>query len=100
MLVKVHAISLNREFQERSRLGARGQTADVCVFLSSSQLFTTAIGFKAMSSLPFSLQQKKPCVSESDLSGVVAGGNLEGTGLALGDEVFGIIPFDQVSVIS
>lgn len=49
-----------------------------------------------MSQMPFSLQQKRPCVSESDLSGVVAGGNLEGTGFAEGDEVFGIIPFDQV----
>lgn len=49
-----------------------------------------------MSTLPFSLQQKKPAVPEADVGGIVAGGNLEGSGLSLGDEIIAFVPFDTV----
>jgi translation initiation factor 2 gamma subunit (eIF-2gamma) len=39
---------------------------------------------------------KKPGIPESDFSGVVAGGNLQGTDLKVGEEVYGIVPADWV----
>ncbi|GAA5898782.1 hypothetical protein JCM8208_005394 [Rhodotorula glutinis] len=52
---------------------------------------------KTMGMAPMKYMQRVPCVPESDFSGVVAGGSLDGTDLKLGDEVFGIIPA-QVSM--
>lgn len=42
-----------------------------------------------MSTAPLRWMTKVPGVPESDFAGLVAGGNLEGTGLKVGDEVFG-----------
>lgn len=39
---------------------------------------------------------KTPAIPESDFSGVVAGGNLSGTGFEIGDEVFGIVTAEEV----
>lgn len=49
-----------------------------------------------MSVWPMTLGQKKPSTPEYDVAGTVAGGALEGTGFALGDEVFGQVPADKV----
>ena len=49
------------------------------------------VGYKVISDMP-SLVTKKPGVPEQDYSGVVAGGDLSGTSLKVGDEVFGTIP--------
>lgn len=66
ILVKVHAASLN------------------------------PIGWQTMTTFPLTLLQKKPAVPGSDFSGVVEGGDLEGSGFKVGDEVFGIVPYDDV----
>lgn len=55
------------------------------------------VHWKTMGVAPMKYMQRVPCVPESDFSGVVAGGSLDGTDLKLGDEVFGIIPA-QVSM--
>lgn len=52
-----------------------------------------------MSLFPISLSHVKPATPEFDLAGVVAGGELDGTGFSLGDEVFGIVPTEIVCVI-
>jgi hypothetical protein len=49
-----------------------------------------------MSTPPISWGQKKPCVPEADVSGIIAGGELEGTGFSMRDEVFGIVPYDTM----
>lgn len=49
-----------------------------------------------MSQAPLSWGQKKPAVPEADVSGIVAGGELEGTPFKIGDEVFGIVPYDTM----
>ncbi|GAA5824063.1 hypothetical protein JCM11251_001506 [Rhodosporidiobolus azoricus] len=66
VLVKVHAASLN------------------------------PVGWKAMSLIPIKWMQKTPSVPEHDFAGVVEGGELEGTGLKVGDSVFGIVPAESV----
>lgn len=53
-----------------------------------------------MSMPPLSYLHTTPATPESDFSGEVAGGHLEGTGFALGDEVFGITPADTVCVLA
>ncbi|GAA5928890.1 NAD(P)-dependent alcohol dehydrogenase [Sporobolomyces koalae] len=60
ILVKVHAVSLN------------------------------PVGWKTMGVAPLCWVQKTPCVPESDVSGTIVNGNLEGTDLKVGDAVFGI----------
>ncbi|BGP40067.1 hypothetical protein JCM10449v2_004025 [Rhodotorula kratochvilovae] len=50
------------------------------------------VGWKAISMAPVKYMQRVPAVPEHDFAGVVAGGNLDGTGLKEGDEVFGIAP--------
>lgn len=45
-----------------------------------------------MFAFPIKFLQKIPGVPESEFSGEIAGGKLDGTGFALGDEVFGILP--------
>ncbi|GAA6027124.1 hypothetical protein JCM8097_002410 [Rhodosporidiobolus ruineniae] len=65
ILVKVHAASLN------------------------------PVGWKAMGMPPVSWLQKVPAVPESDFSGVVEGGDLAGSGLSVGDEVFGLVPAEK-----
>lgn len=37
---------------------------------------------------------KTPAVPEFDFSGVIAGGTLDGTGYVIGQEVFGVSPFE------
>lgn len=49
------------------------------------------VGYKVMSEMP-SLAVKHPGVPEQDYAGTVAGGDLTGTDLKIGDEVFGTIP--------
>ncbi|GJN89375.1 hypothetical protein Rhopal_002355-T1 [Rhodotorula paludigena] len=66
VLVKVHAASLN------------------------------PIGFKSMGVAPIKWGQKVPAIPECDFSGTVAGGDLSGTGLQVGDAVFGIVPAQSV----
>ncbi|SCV74384.1 BQ2448_6816 [Microbotryum intermedium] len=66
VLVKIHAVSLN------------------------------PIGWKGMGVFPISALQKVPSIPEADLSGTISGGNLEGTGFALGDAVFGQIPYADI----
>lgn len=56
------------------------------------------VGYKMMSLPPLCWFQKTPCVPESDVSGTIVEGNLEGTDLKVGDEVFGIKPAGQMSV--
>ncbi|GAA5851724.1 hypothetical protein JCM9279_004384 [Rhodotorula babjevae] len=53
---------------------------------------TNPIGYKTMSSVPFRYMQTTPAVPEHDFSGVVEGGELDDSGLQLGDEVFGMVP--------
>jgi translation initiation factor 2 gamma subunit (eIF-2gamma) len=43
-----------------------------------------------------SFSTKKPGIPEYDFSGVVAGGDLQGTDLKKGDQVYGIVPTDFV----
>lgn len=45
---------------------------------------------------PIKWIQKKPAVPECDVAGMVVGGNLQGTGVAIGDEVFGLVPGEDV----
>ncbi|SCZ98587.1 BZ3500_MvSof-1268-A1-R1_Chr3-1g05482 [Microbotryum saponariae] len=54
------------------------------------------IGWKGMGVFPISALQKVPSVPEADLAGTIAGGNLEGSGFALGDAVFGQIPYGDI----
>ena len=54
------------------------------------------VGYKVMSDMP-SFVTKHPAVPEQDYSGVVAGGDLSGTNLKVGDEVFGTIPVGKVT---
>ncbi|GAA6015355.1 hypothetical protein JCM10207_008960 [Rhodosporidiobolus poonsookiae] len=54
------------------------------------------VGWKAMSVPPLSWGQKVPAVPESDFSGIIEDGDLTGTGLSKGDEVFGIVTADSV----
>ncbi|GAA5977838.1 hypothetical protein JCM11641_006087 [Rhodosporidiobolus odoratus] len=54
------------------------------------------VGWKAMGMPPISWMQKAPAIPESDISGVVEGGDLSGTGLEVGDAVFGIVPADSI----
>ncbi|BGP16155.1 hypothetical protein JCM10213_006090 [Rhodosporidiobolus nylandii] len=54
------------------------------------------VGWKMMSMAPLKYLTKVPAVPESDFSGVVEGGDLEGTGLQVGDAVFGIVPAESV----
>lgn len=54
------------------------------------------IGYKTISVPPFSYLQKKPACPESDFSGIVRGGKLEGTQFKQGDEVFGIRPAEKI----
>lgn len=49
-----------------------------------------------MSVPPLSWMQKTPCVPESDVSGIIVEGDLSGTDLQVGDEVFGIVPAENV----
>lgn len=49
------------------------------------------VGYKTMSEMP-SLFVKHPGVPEQDYAGTVAGGDLSGSDLKIGDEVFGTIP--------
>jgi hypothetical protein len=49
-----------------------------------------------MTKSPLSLLMKTPAIPESDFSGVVVGGAVEGTGFNLGQEVFGIVPGNDV----
>ena len=49
-----------------------------------------------MGNAPFKWMQKKPAVPEMDLAGTVVGGQLEGSGFAEGDAVFGMINLDVV----
>lgn len=51
-------------------------------------------GWKAFSVPPLSFVHKTPAVPEFDFSGVIAGGTLDGTGYVMGQEVFGISPFE------
>lgn len=43
---------------------------------------------------------KKPGVPEQDFSGTIAGGDLEGTGFKVGDEVFGALPVRFFSILN
>lgn len=54
------------------------------------------VGWKTMSTFPMTWMMKKPAVPEADVSGVVAGGDLVDSGFKIGDEVFGMIPYDTV----
>lgn len=44
-----------------------------------------------MSLRPLRYMHKRPAVPESDFAGIVAGGDLTGTDLKLGDKVFGCV---------
>lgn len=55
------------------------------------------IGYKSMYVAPLKFSQKVPSVPEQDVAGVVEGGDLEGTGLKLGDEVFGLLPIQETN---
>ncbi|KII87727.1 hypothetical protein PLICRDRAFT_699266 [Plicaturopsis crispa FD-325 SS-3] len=52
------------------------------------------VGWKSMSAPPLSWLHARPgaSVPEFDFSGIVAGGDLRGTGFDVGDEVFGTLP--------
>ncbi|SGY45050.1 BQ5605_C001g00239 [Microbotryum silenes-dioicae] len=81
VLIKIHAASLNRcDHQD----GLRGES------------WGTAIAWKGMGVFPISALQKVPSIPEADLAGTIAGGNLEGSGFALGDAVFGQIPYGDI----
>ncbi|KDE08379.1 hypothetical protein MVLG_01417 [Microbotryum lychnidis-dioicae p1A1 Lamole] len=54
------------------------------------------IAWKGMGVFPISALQKVPSIPEADLAGTIAGGNLEGSGFALGDAVFGQIPYGDI----
>ncbi|MBZ6376756.1 MAG: hypothetical protein LBE67_17765 [Kocuria palustris] len=62
VLVKVHAVALN------------------------------PVNWKMIETWPVNLLQKVPGVPESDVAGTVVDGDLEGTGLQIGDAVFGLVP--------
>lgn len=62
VLVKVHAVALN------------------------------PVNWKMIETWPVNLLQKVPGVPESDVAGTVVDGDLEGTGLSIGDAVFGLVP--------
>lgn len=51
--------------------------------------------WKVMGTPPMKYMQTTPAVPEGDFAGTVEGGNLEGTGLKVGDEVFGLVPAQQ-----
>ena len=55
---------------------------------------TAAGSWKSISMPPLSFFHKTPAVIESDFSGVIAGGTLDGTGYIIGQEVFGVSPFE------
>lgn len=62
VLVKVHAVALN------------------------------PVNWKMIETWPVNLLQKIPGVPESDVAGTVVDGDLDGTGLQIGDSVFGLVP--------
>ncbi|KWU41785.1 NAD(P)-binding protein [Rhodotorula sp. JG-1b] len=62
VLVKVHAVALN------------------------------PVNWKMIETWPVNLLQKVPGVPESDVAGTVVDGDLDGTGLQIGDSVFGLVP--------
>lgn len=59
---------------------------------------STAYAYKTFSKPPGSYLVKKPAVPESDFSGVIVGGKTEGTDYKPGQEVFGLLPGQVVSV--
>ncbi|GAA5851721.1 hypothetical protein JCM9279_004383 [Rhodotorula babjevae] len=54
------------------------------------------VDVKAMGVAPVKFMAKAPAVPGLDLSGWVEGGDLSGTGLAIGDEVFGIVSTQDI----
>lgn len=54
--------------------------------------------YTCYSTPPASFLVKKPAVPESDFSGVIVGGETEGTDYKPGQEVFGLIPGQVASV--
>lgn len=48
------------------------------------------MGYRALTEVPLRLLAHAPGIPESDVSGVVVGGDLAGTGFKEGQEVFGI----------
>lgn len=62
VLVKVHAVALN------------------------------PVNWKMIETWPVNLLQRVPGVPESDVAGTVVDGDLDGTGLQIGDSVFGLVP--------
>ena len=54
------------------------------------------VDVKAMGVAPVKFMAKAPAVPGLDLSGWVEGGDLRGTGLAVGDEVFGIVSTQDI----
>lgn len=69
---------------------------DKQILINVKAVSLNPIGWKAMGVLPISLGQKKPCVPEADVAGIVAGGDLSGTDLKEGDEVVAFIPYDTM----
>jgi NADPH:quinone reductase-like Zn-dependent oxidoreductase len=51
-----------------------------------------------MGEAPLKWMAKKPAVPESDVAGVVEGGDLSGTDFKVGDAVFGIVPAPSMYV--
>jgi NADPH:quinone reductase-like Zn-dependent oxidoreductase len=49
-----------------------------------------------MGAFPFRYLSKTPAYPESDISGVIVGGKVEGTAFKVGDEVFGQIPYSTM----
>lgn len=47
-------------------------------------------GAKPMYAVPIKFLQKRPGIPESEFSGEIVGGKVDGTGFAIGDEVFGL----------
>jgi NADPH:quinone reductase-like Zn-dependent oxidoreductase len=80
ILIRVHAVALNR-----------------WPSLHGSVLFLlAAFSYKAFTKPLIPGMMEAPGIPEADFSGIIVGGNLQGTGLTLGQEVFGQVPGLQV----
>lgn len=55
------------------------------------------VNWKLIETWPINLMQKVPGIPESDVAGTVVDGDLEGTGLKIGDPVFGLVPADHTA---
>lgn len=86
VLVKVNAVSLNVSFSTVLFCTRRRVPDDFLLVFSLAK----PIGWKLMSTPPISWLQKVPGVPELDLSGTIVEGDLKGTDLKVGDQVYGI----------